>query len=129
MTERTREELVERLEWLLAYFNDETDKYLSPHPDFIKNIEGFDETAIEPDLRAAAQRLEEMPDGERIEVWAQADDLDVSDVPMAERDYIQVWWEKPVTIETVPAILTLHPQEPTAQKRTARPVSSGEVEK
>ena len=69
MDERTSEEVVERLEWWLAYFNDETDKYLSPHPDFIKNIEGFDETAIEADLRAAARRLREIPDGERIGVY------------------------------------------------------------
>lgn len=52
----TNEKLVDRLEWWLAYFNDETEG--DPHPDFVDNPEGFDETAIEPDLRAAIIALD-----------------------------------------------------------------------
>ena len=77
MTERTREEVVERLEWWLSYFNEEADR--PRHPDFIENPAGFDETAIEPDLRAAAHLLREMPDGERIEVWARRESFIVQD--------------------------------------------------
>ncbi len=58
----TNEELVERLEWWLAYFNDET---AGPHPDYVDNPAGFDESAIEPDLREATARLRAQ-DGERI---------------------------------------------------------------
>ena len=66
MTERrTDKEAAERLEWWLLYFNDETEG--KRHPDFADNPYGFDETAIEADLRIAAQRLREMPEGERIE--------------------------------------------------------------
>ena len=58
----TNEELADRLEWWLAYFDDGTER----HPDFADDPYGFDETAIEADLRASASRLREQ-DGERIE--------------------------------------------------------------
>ncbi len=59
LMERTREEIAERLEWWLAYFDNDTDR--SRHPDFADDPSGFDETAIEADLYAAARRLRAMP--------------------------------------------------------------------
>jgi len=69
MDERTNDELADRLNWWLAYFNDDTS---GPHPDFTDNIAGFDETALEPDLREAARRLREQGDDWR-EALAEVD--------------------------------------------------------
>ena len=70
------------------------------------------------------ERTREM-DGERIEgyVWPEAARLWRK---YGERtpDFYRGGIEK--LPEAVPATLILHPQEPTAQKRTARPVSSEE---
>lgn len=54
---RTNGEIAERLEWWLAYFDDDAG---SRHPDFTNNPEGFDESAIESDLYATATALREM---------------------------------------------------------------------
>lgn len=50
--------IVERLRWWLRYFNDDTDKYKDQHPDYADNPAAFDETAIEADLREAANAIE-----------------------------------------------------------------------
>ena len=126
MTEHTNEELADRLYWWLEYFNDDTK---GRHPDFVGDPEGFDETAIEADLREAARRLREM-DGERIEGWADSDYGD-DDYDSGLMDF---WAGDKPTHDTrdangkemviwVRATLILHPQSPTAQKRTERPVS------
>jgi hypothetical protein len=54
--------------------------------------------------------------GERIEGWADADDLDVADVAIFDRDYVKVWWGKPATLASVPATLIL--RGPTTEDDT-----------
>ena len=90
----TNDELADRLEWWLAYFDDGTER----HPDFADDPYGFDETAIEADLRASASRLREQ-DGERIRV---SEDM----LHFLRSSQNRVGSESP-------EILILHPQEPS----------------
>lgn len=53
-----RERITTRIKWWLEYFNDET---TDPHPDYIDMPHGFDETAIEADLRSVLAALATSP--------------------------------------------------------------------
>lgn len=107
----TNEKLVNRLEWWLAYFNNEADEC---HPDFVDDPYGFDESAMEADLRAAIDLLREQ-DGERIQGYITAEFAN-----RGTRQFTFVTGDGWPTDER--ATLILDPQEPDLEefKRTMK---------
>ena len=110
MTERTREELADIL-------NRVAKRFLNSSPE-----EGW--RGYAKHLDEAAQRLREMPDGERIGYVPLAA-FRTAAAATGEHSYPMVPAAlTPIWQDSVPVFL--HTQEPTAQKRTEHPVSSEE---
>jgi hypothetical protein len=77
MSEQTVHELIKRLRWWDAYFNepDKVKKFVNDHPLYRDNPTAFDETAVELDIREAADALARLTEGRRIEgiAWKHPD--------------------------------------------------------